>query len=206
MGPARAQRFDSKLDVTSKNRKAKQMLTNIKQRLGRDDEQGFTLIELMVVVLIIAILLAIAIPTFLGAKSSANARAAQSNLRNALTAEQTVWTNGQAFDDTVANLKTAEPNLTWVSETAASATGSSVSVFVGTAPSDFVYLQALGSDKHCYTIVQVNNSALTTPATGYNEGGATCTAPTVTAEPGAVVAGKAGTSANIGSTSYYTSF
>ena len=48
------------------------MLSTIKQRLERDDDQGFTLIELMVVVLIIAILLAIAIPTFLGAKNTAN--------------------------------------------------------------------------------------------------------------------------------------
>ncbi len=36
-----------------------------------DAEGGFTLIELMVVLLIIAILLAIAIPTFLGVTSSA---------------------------------------------------------------------------------------------------------------------------------------
>jgi type IV pilus assembly protein PilA len=35
----------------------------------RSGEAGFTLIELMVVVLIVAILIAIAIPTFLGARS-----------------------------------------------------------------------------------------------------------------------------------------
>src|SRR5262245_4057232 len=93
------------------NRKAS-MLKTIKQRLGRDDEQGFTLIELMVVVLIIAILLAIAIPTFLGARNSANSRAAQSNLRNALTAEQTYYTNQQAFGNT-AGVVTIEPNLQW---------------------------------------------------------------------------------------------
>src|SRR5262249_6810525 len=48
----------------------------------RDGDEGFTLIELMVVVLIIAILIAIAIPTFLGARQRAQNRAAQSSLRN----------------------------------------------------------------------------------------------------------------------------
>ena len=81
----------------------------IKERLDREEE-GFTLIELMVVVLIIAILLAIAIPTFLGARNSANARSMQSNLRNGLTAEQSNWTNTQGFNT---NLATIEPALTW---------------------------------------------------------------------------------------------
>jgi prepilin-type N-terminal cleavage/methylation domain-containing protein len=53
------------------------------RRQDRDD--GFTLIELMVVVLVIAILLAIAIPTFLSARSRSAKAAAESNLRSTLS-------------------------------------------------------------------------------------------------------------------------
>ncbi len=45
----------------------------------------------MVVLLILAILLAIAIPTFLGVTGSANDRAAQSNLNTALTNAKTIY-------------------------------------------------------------------------------------------------------------------
>jgi len=63
-------------------------------------DEGFTLIELMVVVLIIAILIAIAIPTFLGAQNRARDRGTQSDLRNALTAAKVAATdNGGAFLD-----------------------------------------------------------------------------------------------------------
>jgi type IV pilus assembly protein PilA len=81
----------------------------------RDDEQGFTLIELMVVVLIIAILIAIAIPTFLGARQRAQDRAAQSDLRNGLTAEKTVYTDGQVYstDTSTTGLKGVESSLNW---------------------------------------------------------------------------------------------
>jgi type IV pilus assembly protein PilA len=80
----------------------------------RSNDDGFTLIELMVVVLIIAILLAIAIPTFLGARSKAQDRAAQSNLRNALTAEKTFYVDNQAYtDNTSSALTNIEPSLTY---------------------------------------------------------------------------------------------
>ena len=73
------------------------MLNNLKAR--RDREEGFTLIELMVVVLIIAILIAIAIPTFLGARERAQDRAAQSSLRNALPAAKSASQTASARFD-----------------------------------------------------------------------------------------------------------
>ena len=54
-------------------------------------EGGFTLVELMVVLLIIAILLAIAIPTFFGLTTSANDRAAQATLTNALNEGKSLY-------------------------------------------------------------------------------------------------------------------
>jgi len=51
----------------------------------------------MVVVLIIAILIAIAIPTFLGAQDRARDSGAQSDLRNALTAAKTVATDHEGY-------------------------------------------------------------------------------------------------------------
>jgi type IV pilus assembly protein PilA len=87
----------------------------LRKRLADRTDEGFTLIELMVVVLIIAILLAIAIPTFLGARQKAQDRAAQSDARNALTAAKTFYVDNQVYaDSTDATFTGIEPSLTFV--------------------------------------------------------------------------------------------
>jgi type IV pilus assembly protein PilA len=79
-------------------------------------ESGFTLIELMVVLLIMAILLAIAIPTFLGVKGGAQDRAAQSNLTNALLSAKALYTSQGSYPvaaSFTATMATQEPELTF---------------------------------------------------------------------------------------------
>jgi type IV pilus assembly protein PilA len=105
-----------------------------------EDERGFTLIELMVVVLIIAILIAIAIPTFLGAKSRAQDKSAQSSLRNALTNAKGIYTDSEDYANaTAAALLAAEPSLSFVTPSTGpkevSVTSPSASTFVAASRS-----------------------------------------------------------------------
>jgi type IV pilus assembly protein PilA len=73
------------------------VLKHLQER--RQDEQGFTLIELMVVVLIMGILMAIAIPTFLSTQGAANDSSAKSNATNAYTAQKAYFEDNQVFID-----------------------------------------------------------------------------------------------------------
>jgi type IV pilus assembly protein PilA len=163
--------FDSKLAAITPDPKGSQMLSAVKQRFDRE-EDGFTLIELMVVLLIIAILLAIAIPTFLGARNEANARSTQVDLRNALTAEQSYWTSNQTF---ATNLSSTEVSLAW--EAAAPVKGAAdvyATTFnfgsgtpVTAGSSDGVMLEGYARDNNCYAIYQSNDA--TTDFTAYFE-------------------------------------
>ena len=124
------------------------MFIAIRERLERGREEGgFTLIELMVVVLIIAILIAIAIPTFLGARKRAQDRAVQSNIRNAFVAEKTFYTDNSLYTETPADLTAIEPALNYVTGlTPAFATSRVYVSLSGTT----VYVSAKSASGKCF--------------------------------------------------------
>jgi len=118
------------------------------------EDAGFTLIELMVVLLILAILLAIAIPTFLGVTKSANDRAAQSNLNTAvLNAKAAYQAGGQSYTGvTTASLHTAEPSLVFQATT--STASNQISTFVA-ADGNALALASYSKSNNCW--FQIDN-------------------------------------------------
>jgi type IV pilus assembly protein PilA len=149
------------------------MLQTLKKKMAQDRQQdeGFTLIELMVVVLIIAVLLAIAIPTFLGSQNKAKDRSAQSSLRNTLTAAKTIYTDGADYTKvtvgTGGTLPATEPSLSFVDTATASSDPKTVSINAASAST--FYAAAMSKSGTCYYI---KDSA--TSGTSYGTG-TTCT-------------------------------
>ena len=74
---------------------------------ARNNDEGFTLVELLVVIIIIGILAAIAIPVFLSQREKGYDSAVKSDLRNAATAQETVLTESGSYSNVMADLTDA---------------------------------------------------------------------------------------------------
>jgi type IV pilus assembly protein PilA len=152
------------------------VLQHLKER--RQDETGFTLIELMVVVLIMGILMAIAIPTFLSTQGSANDASAKSNATNAFTSEKAYYEDNQVFEDAGGAVSaTLDSQLPWTGATGP-ATAKTVNALVGLYTAGVLTEGAAGSTNQGLLVEDLSKSG-TCFYIADNEGVAAGSAPVI---------------------------
>jgi type IV pilus assembly protein PilA len=115
-------------------------MLNLKRRIAeaRKADEGFTLIELAVVILIIGILLLLAIPSFLGVRKKAQDKAAQSSLKVLLTDAKAIYGDANSYTAAgVTGLQGAEPGYSIVADTVSSSGPKIISVAVNAAGTEW---------------------------------------------------------------------
>jgi type IV pilus assembly protein PilA len=131
------------------------------------DERGFTPIELMIVVLIIGVLVVIALPTFLGARTRAHDVAAHSDIRNAFAAEKAFYSDNATYTTNPATMTAIEAAITYLAGDTPLVTDV---VYLDLDPiPNAIYVSAMSKSGTCFYLREVNGAGsryATDPACG----------------------------------------
>jgi prepilin-type N-terminal cleavage/methylation domain-containing protein len=130
-------------------------IRNLTSRAQRD-EAGFTILELMVCLAVLAALLTIVIPSVFSYESKTKDRVAQSDLRYALEAEKVFFIDGEQYTDSVPDLTSVEPGLTYAASVPPATTGVvGVSISNTSSPADTVVVSYKSGSGTCWYVKDV---------------------------------------------------
>src|SRR3954465_7464756 len=137
------------------------MLSKLRER--SQSESGFTLVELLVVMLILGLLAAIAVPAFFNQRDKANDAKAKTVAKTTQTAIETYATdhNGSYVGATVANLQAIEPTIPAAPAVALS----------GIADKTYTITSTATNTGHTFTISRDDQRAVPYPCTVPGPGG-----------------------------------
>lgn len=131
------------------------MLSKIRKMMKA--EEGFTLIELMVVILIIGILMAIAIPSFIAVRNRGYASSAKANRATAVKTMELYATDndGSYVGGDAAALGALETSITFTD-----AAGAADQAYVHGQAADGYTIEVLGRDGTTYTATKAAGGAV----------------------------------------------
>jgi type IV pilus assembly protein PilA len=139
------------------------MKTSAMTRSAVRDDHGYSIVELLVVMGVIAILIGIALPTFLGAQHRAEDQKAKADLRNALAAALTHFAEAGAWDDfDAAEALLIEPTVAWIDGGAP--TPGQISIQVHAGMELLIVRRSTSGDFFC--VAQIADSPATTRGSG----------------------------------------
>lgn len=146
------------------------MITHRVSRIGRREQAGFTLIEMLVTMIVLGLLAAVMIPAVLGQRQKAEGASAESLLRTGASTMEAASVDADGYPAiTTARLAAAEPNLSWLDSAGARAPENEVSV-TALGPQGYTLSTASASGR-----VYVFEKDLSTRPTVHRTCGAGCT-------------------------------
>jgi type II secretory pathway pseudopilin PulG len=116
---------------------------------------GYSLVELMVILLVIALLLIIGLPALLGSQERSQDRAVQSDITNVYSVEKIIFSGHAAYTDDIAAMGAEEPSFVYVTADTPAAAGP---VYLYLAPGNTIYIMAKSLSETCYYLRDVDGA------------------------------------------------
>jgi len=140
--------------ITGRTTPARQRATT-GARSALPEAHGYSMVELMVILVIIGILVAIGIPALIGSQGRSQDRAVQSDIRNVYSVEKIFYSDRANYTDDPLALAAEEPGFSYIAADTPVTIGE---MYVHLEPGNIIYISAKSASGDCFYLRDTNGA------------------------------------------------